>query len=172
MSRESTEMKDFEVVRDRVFSQSQGLVTSVKNSSERVDSDGILHLGHLHSFRKKLDGLLGPAVIDMLGNQGSWCSWTRWWKESASSSPHPKGKCSGHSEGRVPGSGRGTGRCHKRRRTGSRKGVRRPCETAGSGTVAQASVLIHGKPREIHSQNRKLKALHFSGSGHSFSSRL
>ncbi len=64
-----TEMKDFEVVRDRVFSQSQGLVTSVKNSSERVDSDGILHLtATCIVSEKKLDGLLGPAVIDMLGN--------------------------------------------------------------------------------------------------------
>lgn len=64
-----TEMKDFEVVRDRVFSQSQGLVTSVKNSSERVDSDGILHLTATCTVsEKKLDGLLGPAVIDMLGN--------------------------------------------------------------------------------------------------------
>ena len=39
-----TEMKDFAVVRDRVFSQSQGIVTSTKNLAETLGQDGILRL--------------------------------------------------------------------------------------------------------------------------------
>ncbi len=64
-----TEMKDFAVVRDRVFSQSQGIVTSTKNLAETLGQDGILRLTADCSVSTTvLDGVLGPAVIDMLGN--------------------------------------------------------------------------------------------------------
>lgn len=63
-----TEMKDFQVVRDKVFSSSKGLVKDLKIIKEWTD-DGILYiLGRCVVEEKALDGVLGPAVIDALGN--------------------------------------------------------------------------------------------------------
>jgi hypothetical protein len=64
-----TEMKDFEVVRDKVFSQSKGLVTDFKVTSETVeDGDTFVLKATCKVSVKKLDGVLGPVVIDALGN--------------------------------------------------------------------------------------------------------
>lgn len=64
-----TEMKDFEVVRDKVFSRSEGLVTATDNLKEERTNDGILRLtAQCTVSSKALDGVLGPAVIDALGN--------------------------------------------------------------------------------------------------------
>ena len=64
-----TEMKDFEVVRDKVFSQSQGIVKRMDILREWEDSDGVLHLSAVCDVAEAaLDGVLGPAVIDALGN--------------------------------------------------------------------------------------------------------
>ena len=64
-----TKMENFEVVKDRVFSQTQGLVKRIDVKKEWVDNDGLLHLtGTCGVAEKNLDGVLGPAVIDALGN--------------------------------------------------------------------------------------------------------
>ena len=64
-----TEMKDFEVVRDTVFSRSEGLVTATENLKEEQTNDGILRLtAQCTVSASTLDGVLGPAVIDALGN--------------------------------------------------------------------------------------------------------
>ncbi len=64
-----TQMENFMVVKDRVFSHAQGLVTDFKILKEWVDKDNILHLKVKCKVSvKKLDGVLGPAVIDALGN--------------------------------------------------------------------------------------------------------
>ena len=64
-----TEMKDFEVVKDKVFSQSQGIVKRMDILREWEDSDGVLHLSAVCDVAEAaLDGVLGPAVIDALGN--------------------------------------------------------------------------------------------------------
>lgn len=63
-----TEMKDFEVIRDKVFSQAQGIVTSFTVLSER-EEDGILTIeADCVVATGALDGVLGPVVIDALGN--------------------------------------------------------------------------------------------------------
>jgi hypothetical protein len=64
-----TEMKDFQVVRDRVFSGSRGLVKNLEILKEWRTKDGVLHLkGRCEVEETALDGVLGPAVIDALGN--------------------------------------------------------------------------------------------------------
>lgn len=64
-----TKMENFEVVKDKVFSQTQGLVKRIDVKKEWVDSDGLLHLtGTCGVAEKNLDVVLGPAVIDALGN--------------------------------------------------------------------------------------------------------
>ena len=64
-----TEMKDFEVVKDKVFSQTRGLVKRLDIKREWVDEDNVLHLAGVCSVAEvALDGVLGPAVIDALGN--------------------------------------------------------------------------------------------------------
>ncbi|HQH78443.1 MAG TPA: hypothetical protein PK535_05720 [Synergistaceae bacterium] len=64
-----TEMKDFMVVKDKVFSQAQGLVTDLKVLDEFVDQEEIYHLkARCTVSARKLDGVLGPVVIDALGN--------------------------------------------------------------------------------------------------------
>ena len=64
-----TEMKNFEVVKDKVFSQSQGIVKRMDIQREWEDSDGLLHLSAVCDVAEAaLDGVLGPAVIDALGN--------------------------------------------------------------------------------------------------------
>ena len=63
-----TEMKDFQVVKDKVFSQSQGLVKTFDISRE-WEEDGIYYIeADCQVSAGALDGVLGPAVIDMLGN--------------------------------------------------------------------------------------------------------
>jgi hypothetical protein len=64
-----TEMKDFAVVRDEVFSRSEGLVTATENLKEERTPDGMLRLtASCTVSTKTLDGVLGPAVIHALGN--------------------------------------------------------------------------------------------------------
>jgi len=63
-----TEMKDFQVVKDKVFSQSQGLVKSFEITREWQE-DGIYYIeADCKVSAAALDGVLGPVVIDMLGN--------------------------------------------------------------------------------------------------------
>lgn len=63
-----TEMKDFQVIRDKVFSQSQGIVNSFDILRE-WEEGGIYYVtADCGVSTGALDGVLGPAVIDMLGN--------------------------------------------------------------------------------------------------------
>ncbi|MBQ9420017.1 MAG: hypothetical protein IJU31_06565 [Synergistaceae bacterium] len=64
-----TEMENFAVTRDKVFSKSKGIVKDFKITDEFVDSDGVLNIkGVCKVGEKALDGTLGPEVIAMLGN--------------------------------------------------------------------------------------------------------
>ena len=64
-----TEMENYEVTRDKVFSKASGLVKDFKVVSERVDEDGVLTLTGICKVEERaLDGALGPDVIAMLGN--------------------------------------------------------------------------------------------------------
>ncbi len=64
-----SEMKEFEIVKDRVFSQAKGIVKDLKVTKEEVGSDDILKLHATCTVSvAALDGVLGPAVIDALGN--------------------------------------------------------------------------------------------------------
>ncbi|MCF7935332.1 MAG: hypothetical protein K9L28_03175 [Synergistales bacterium] len=64
-----TEMKDFQVVKDKVFSQAQGLVTGFEVLEEGERDDGVYYIkGRCTVSVRKLDGVLGPVVIDALGN--------------------------------------------------------------------------------------------------------
>ncbi|NLL37007.1 MAG: hypothetical protein GX256_05750 [Fretibacterium sp.] len=64
-----SEMKDYVVVKDKVFSQTQGLVKDVDILKEWVDEDGVLWLRAICKVAERaLDGVLGPALIDALGN--------------------------------------------------------------------------------------------------------
>ncbi|MDR1377219.1 MAG: flagellar assembly protein T N-terminal domain-containing protein, partial [Synergistaceae bacterium] len=63
-----TEMQNYQVVRDKVFSQTTGLVKNFDILRE-WEEDGILYLSALCKVSyAALDGVLGPAVIDALGN--------------------------------------------------------------------------------------------------------
>ena len=64
-----TEMKNYEVVRDKVFSQTQGIVKNFDILREWEDDDGILYISAVCKVSfAALDGILGPAVLDALGN--------------------------------------------------------------------------------------------------------
>jgi len=64
-----TEMENFAVTRDKVFSKASGIVKDFKVTEEFVDKDGVLNLkGVCKVAEKTLDGILGPDVIAMLGN--------------------------------------------------------------------------------------------------------
>lgn len=64
-----TEMKDFQVVKDQVFSQAKGIVKNFKVLKEWADDDNIYHIKARCSVAmKSLDNVLGPVVIDALGN--------------------------------------------------------------------------------------------------------
>lgn len=64
-----TEMENFEVTRDKVFSKSAGIVKSFEVIKETVDEDGVLNIkGVCKVAEKALDGALGPDVIASLGN--------------------------------------------------------------------------------------------------------
>jgi len=63
-----TEMRDFALVRDKVLSRSQGLVTEFEPLKEGVEG-GIYRIRARCVVQPaKLDGVLGPVVIDALGN--------------------------------------------------------------------------------------------------------
>ncbi|MDR2137370.1 MAG: hypothetical protein LBO68_03690 [Synergistaceae bacterium] len=63
-----TEMQNYQVVKDKVFSQTTGLVKSFDILRE-WEEDGVLYLSALCKVSyTALDGVLGPAVIDALGN--------------------------------------------------------------------------------------------------------
>ncbi|GHV54450.1 hypothetical protein FACS1894216_14480 [Synergistales bacterium] len=64
-----TEMENFAVTRDKVFSQTQGIVKGFDILSEKVDADGVLTIvAKCKVSATALDGVLGPAVLDTLGN--------------------------------------------------------------------------------------------------------
>jgi predicted Fe-Mo cluster-binding NifX family protein len=64
-----TQVEGFKVVKDKVFSQTSGIVKNFDVKSERVDDDGMLHIIALCEVSTSaLDGVLGPAAIDALGN--------------------------------------------------------------------------------------------------------
>ena len=64
-----TEMKNYEVVRDKVFSQTQGIVKNFDILREWEDDDGVFYISALCKVSfAALDGVLGPAVLDALGN--------------------------------------------------------------------------------------------------------
>ena len=64
-----TKMENFQVVSDRVFSQSKGMVKDVQVTREWIDEYEILHIEAICKVSElTLDSKLGPAVIDALGN--------------------------------------------------------------------------------------------------------
>ena len=64
-----TEMKNYEVVRDKVFSQTQGIVKNFDILREWEDDDGVFYISaRCRVSFAALDGILGPAVLDALGN--------------------------------------------------------------------------------------------------------
>lgn len=64
-----TEMENYEVTRDKVFSKASGLVKDFQILTEKVDEDGMLVLvGVCKVEERALDGELGPDVIAMLGD--------------------------------------------------------------------------------------------------------
>jgi len=64
-----TEMENYEVTRDKVFSKSAGIVKNFEVIKETVDEDGVLNIkGVCKVAEKALDGVLGPDVIASLGN--------------------------------------------------------------------------------------------------------
>ena len=63
-----TEMQNYQVVKDKVFSQTAGLVKSFDIIRE-WEKDGVFYVSALCKVSyAALDGVLGPAVIDALGN--------------------------------------------------------------------------------------------------------
>jgi predicted Fe-Mo cluster-binding NifX family protein len=64
-----TQVESFKVVKDKVFSQTSGIVKNFDIKSERVGDDGMLYITALCEVSTSaLDGVLGPAAIDALGN--------------------------------------------------------------------------------------------------------
>ena len=64
-----TKIENYQAVSDKVFTQAQGLVKKIEVVSEWVDEESILHIeASCGVAEKALDGVLGPAVIDALGN--------------------------------------------------------------------------------------------------------
>lgn len=64
-----TEMENFQVIKDKVFSQTKGIVTRTNILKEWVDDEKIYHIrANCTVSEKALDGVLGPVVIDTLGN--------------------------------------------------------------------------------------------------------
>jgi hypothetical protein len=63
-----TEMQNYQVVKDKVFSQTTGIVKSLDVLRE-WEEEGVLYISALCKVSyAALDGVLGPAVIDALGN--------------------------------------------------------------------------------------------------------
>lgn len=64
-----TEMQNYEVVKDKVFSQATGIVKKIDIVREKVGEDDILYITAICQVgQAALDGILGPAVLDALGN--------------------------------------------------------------------------------------------------------
>lgn len=63
-----TEMKDFAVVRDKVFSKASGIVKDFQVISEKIEDDVLTLTGVCKVEERALDGVLGPDVIASLGN--------------------------------------------------------------------------------------------------------
>ena len=64
-----TKIENYQAVSDKVFSQAQGLVKKVEVVREWVDEENMMHvIASCGVAEKALDGVLGPAVIDALGN--------------------------------------------------------------------------------------------------------
>ncbi|MBR1438460.1 MAG: flagellar assembly protein T N-terminal domain-containing protein [Synergistaceae bacterium] len=64
-----TKIENYQVVRDKVFSQSKGMIRQMNIISEWVDDEDLLHLkASCLVSEVSLDTVLGPAVIDALGN--------------------------------------------------------------------------------------------------------
>ncbi len=63
-----TEMENFQVIRDKVMAQSKGLITSYK-ILKRWEEDGVVKVRMRATVAlRKLNDVLGPVVIDTLGN--------------------------------------------------------------------------------------------------------
>lgn len=64
-----TEVENYAVVKDKVFSQTTGIVTGFDIVREQVDDDGLMRIDAVCKVSTAaLDGVLGPAVLDALGN--------------------------------------------------------------------------------------------------------
>lgn len=64
-----TEMENYAVLRDKVFSQTTGVVKAFDITREWIDDDGVMHITAICKVAKTaLDGVLGPAVLDAIGN--------------------------------------------------------------------------------------------------------
>lgn len=64
-----TKIDNYQAVCDKVFSQSKGMIKQIDINREWVDEEGVLHLtASCIVSEVSLDTVLGPAVIDALGN--------------------------------------------------------------------------------------------------------
>jgi hypothetical protein len=64
-----TVMDKYEVVKDKVFSKTEGIVKKFDVVREKVDGDGLLTLSaRCEVSAADLDGVLGPVMIDTIGN--------------------------------------------------------------------------------------------------------
>jgi hypothetical protein len=64
-----TVMENYEVVKDKVFSRAEGIVKKFEIVREKVDQDGLLTLvARCEVGAEALDGVLGPVMIDAIGN--------------------------------------------------------------------------------------------------------
>ncbi|MDR1978151.1 MAG: hypothetical protein LBQ42_05405 [Synergistaceae bacterium] len=64
-----TQVQNYEVVKDKVFSQTTGIVKDFDVIREWEDKDGVFYISALCKVSAAaLDGVLGPAAIDALGN--------------------------------------------------------------------------------------------------------
>ena len=64
-----TKIENYQVVSDKVYAQASGLVKKVQVVREWVDEYSVMHvIASCGVAEKALDGVLGPAVIDALGN--------------------------------------------------------------------------------------------------------
>ena len=64
-----TRIENYKAVSDKIFAQSKGLVRNITIKNEWVDDAGQYHMAaECVVAEKSLDNILGPAVIDALGN--------------------------------------------------------------------------------------------------------
>jgi hypothetical protein len=64
-----TEMENYAIVKDKVFSQTKGIVKKFDILSEKIDADGMLVItAKCGVAETALDGVLGPAVLNAIGN--------------------------------------------------------------------------------------------------------